>query len=139
MSWPEWYMQVWDALVTQIQTVEGVDKERVFYGEKFPPDNYPSVYVCPLPINMVPASTKETLNTVNFDIGVVVHSDDAKQGAKDALTLVGKIQDKVISDRTLGNLCANLEVIQIVPDWRRRNRGVETFWSGLVIQLIEIT
>lgn len=136
MSWQTWYLSVWDALIAVIKTAVGVD--RVFYGEKFPPDDYPSVYVCPIPIDMAPASTAETLNLVRFDIGVVVKSEDTKQGAKDALTLVGNIHDKLIADRTLGNKCACLEVIQINPNWRRQNRGMETFWAGLIIELQEV-
>jgi hypothetical protein len=138
MTWPTWYLSLWDALVETIKTVSDVNKERVFYGERFPPDDYPSIYVCPLPIDLAPASTAETLNAVRFDIGVVVKSADAKEGAKDALTLVGNIQDKLIADRTLGGKCSCLEVIQIAPNWRRLNRGMETFWSGLIIEITEV-
>jgi len=138
MSWSDWYLSVWDALVEKVKTVAGVDKERVFYGEKFPPDDFPSIYVCPLPVALEAASTKETLNIVGFDIGLVVKAVDAKEGAKNALALVGKIHDKLIEDRSLGGLCADLEVIQITPNWRRMNRGMETFWSGLLISLLEV-
>ena len=138
MSWPAWFLDIWDALVETIKTADGVNKDRVFYGEKFPPDDYPSVFVCPLPIDLSPASTKETLNVVRFDIGVVSKEVDMKEGAKASLTLVGNIQDKLIEDRTLGGKCSCLEVIQITPDWRRMNRGIESFWSGLVIEITEV-
>jgi len=141
-SWPDWYLSVWDALIEAIKTVEGVDKNFVFYGEKFPPNNYPSVFVCPVPIDMVPASTAETLNAVTFDIGVVTHvtevQDDIKASAKAALTLIGKIHDKLISDRRLGGKCADLEVSRIDPNWRRKNTGMETFWAGCIVTLIEV-
>jgi len=138
MTWPDWYLSVWDALIEAVKTVSGVDKDRVYYGEKFPPDDYPTVYVCPLPIDVSPASTAETLHTCRFDIGVVVKSDDVKTGAKDALTLVGNIQDKLVSDRTLGGKVSCLEIIQISPNWRRMNRGMETFWSGLIVEISEV-
>jgi len=137
-TWYADYVAVWDALVTLADGLKDTDGNKVFnshvfYGEKYPPDNYPSCYVCPLPINVKPLTFLSDINDFVFDFGIVVNDPDPKQGYMTLLELVGKIYDALIADRTLSSTACGLEAQQIIPNWRGLGEGVEGHWIGLRI------
>lgn len=137
MTWYSWYVDVWDKLVTLVKTISDFG-ENVYYGEKFPLDKYPSCYVCPLPISVTPASMMLSSNDAQFEFGVVVHNPDVKEGNLQAFNYVGQIYDLLVADRSLSGTVCNLEILQVIPNWRALGKGVEDHWVGLRVKLTKI-
>jgi len=133
-SWGEWYESVWDALVKKVLSIEDFKEETVFYGEKFPPNQYPSAYVCPSQAQGAPVTFRETDWLPTFEIGVVVRDPDVKKGILTAIKLIGKIIDVINADRQLENTVQNTECVAMVPYWRGLGRGTESHWIGLIVR-----
>ena len=143
-TWYADYVAVWDNLVTLIKELKNTDlthvfeSTNVFYGEKYPPDNYPSCYVCPLPIPITPLTFLSTTNYYYFDFVIVTADSDPKQGYLTAFGLIGKIYDALVADRGLGSTVCTLEPEQVIPNWKGLGSGVEGFWVGLRVKLTKI-
>jgi len=144
MTWYDDYVAIWDALVALVRELTNADsthvfaEENVFYGEKYPPDNYPSCYVCSMPISVVPVTFLQSSHTYTFEFGVVTTNPETKQGYLDAFELIGKIYDALVADRHLGGKVCDLEPTLIIPNWRGLGSGVEGFWVGLQVKLTKI-
>lgn len=143
-TWYADYVAVWDNLVTLVKGLTNTDSSHVFdeanvfYGEKYPPDNYPSCYVCPLPIEIKPLTFLQSSNYYYFDFVVVYSSSDPKQGYLDAFELIGKIYDALVADRGLGGKVCNLEPTLITPNWKSLGSGVEGFYIGMRVRFEKI-
>jgi len=143
-TWYEDYVAVWDALVNLVKELKNPDlshifeEANVFYGERYPPDNYPSCYVCPLPIPIEPLTFLSSTNYYYFDFVIVDSNSDPKQGYLTAFGLIGKIYDALVVDHTLGGKVCNLEPQQVIPDWKGKDVGIEGFWIGLRVKFTKI-
>jgi len=131
----DWWVSVWDKLVEIVQKVSGFDAEHVFYGEKQPVDTFPSAYVCPGETTAEPATFRETHFNPSFEIGVVVENAITKEGMTEAYKLCLRIARTLEQNRSLDELCENLECPRIIPYWRDYGRGTEQHWCGVVVQI----
>jgi len=133
MSWGDWYESVWTALVNKVKSLDDFDDENTFFGEKFPPEKYPSAYICPGEVPGQPKTMHESEYHPQFEIGIVVKKANAKTGFIDAFKYAGKIVGAIDADRTLGGAVHNVEVINIIPYWRGLGRGPEDHWVGVIV------
>lgn len=129
----DWYKDIWDYIVNKIGGLTDFDAANVFYGEKFPVENFPSAYVSPVPIVSEPATFRETFWNPSFEILVVQENPDTKLGLINVLQLCWKIVEAFEGDRQLGGLVQNLELPQIIPYPRGMGRGTEQHWASVII------
>lgn len=134
MSLDDWYESVWDALVDKVISLSEFTESTVFYGENFPANSFPSAFVCPGITNIEPITFQESLYKPLFEIGVVVENANAKTGKLEALKLCFKIAEALNNDRTLGNVLQKLECVQIVPNWRGLDTGMEQHYIAVVVE-----
>jgi hypothetical protein len=143
-TWYTDYIAIWDALVNLVKALNKTDgarvfnEENVFYGEKYPPENYPSCYVCPMPITLTPATFRTFENSYVFDLAVVTINNVTKTGYFELFELVGMITDALVADPTLSGTTCHMEPLQIIPNWRNMGEGVESFWAAIRVKLTRI-
>jgi len=132
----EVWNNVWKKLHEIVSEVKDF-KEQVFQGDKYPPDKYPCAFVCPGRIDSRPATMHESRWSYTFEIGIGVHGEDDKKTTEEAYRLANLIVKGIFADRKLtvsgSALVQNLEIPTIIPNWRRRNRGLETRWIGVLV------
>lgn len=144
MTWYSEYVALWDVLCNLVKDLVDADgnhifeSKNVFYGEKYPPDEYPSCFVCPLPITITPLTFLQSTNSYYFEFGVVTTNSDTKQGYLTSFELIGKIYDALVTDRSQGGKVCGTEPEQILPNWRNLGSGVEGFWTGLRVKFTRI-
>lgn len=137
MSWDKWYEDVWDALVAQVVAMGDIDEDKVFYGEKFTPIEYPCCFVVPEDAESIPATFKESEWYPAFGVGFGVQDNDQKAGMLAAWKLCWKFAEQISgmsADRTLGGILHNLECGPITPYWRNLGRGLEIHWVGVTVR-----
>jgi len=66
--------------------------------------------VLPLSIPVTPTTTLESEHIFKYQLLIITENADTVMGLRDAVWLAGKVHEKIIQDRTLGNLVYNTEV-----------------------------
>ena len=130
MSLGDWWLEVWDAIVTETKKVSELT-DTTFYGEKEPPLESPSAYVCPGVMPAEAATFTEFFYHPTFEIGIMVKDSDLKAGLRTAMTLAGKVADELLDDRKLGGKVDALTVA-FQPHWRGKVE-FERHWVGVLV------
>jgi len=128
-----WWMSIWDELVNKVTSLEEFSTDTVFYGEKFPPTQFPSAYVCPSSAESEPATFHETFWNPTFEILIVTENSDVKAGFQEAWSLAWKIIETLQQDRQLNGLLHNLECPRIASYPRGLGRGMEQHWVSITV------
>ena len=118
-------------------------KNKVFQGDRYPPENYPCAFIVPSVLTAKPITFSEDEWFYAYEIGVGIQGDDPLKNMKEAFRLANKIVETLESDRHLTikdedsmlnrALVHDTHSIRVEPDWRRHNKGLETFWVGVTI------
>jgi hypothetical protein len=129
------WIEVWQKLIDKCTATALFKETDIYWGENFFVQSYPSCFVCPLPLNDVPADFNHDFTTLDFDIGVVVRNANPKQGYIDMMKHVCTIRDALFADRQLDKTVDKLEIPKVYPNWRAMNTGKEAFWGGLLVKV----
>jgi len=134
-DYDQWFSDIWDAIVTEVRKVSGLDNTNVFYTLKKSTDVDLGVYVCTGEASSTPATFKESHWSCSFEIGIMTVNTDTKAGMLAAWQWAWKIIKELIDDRTLGGLTHTLECSRIIPYWRGLGIGIEQHWVGVIVDI----
>lgn len=123
----EAWIGIWDAIYVIVNAfVTSGDLAAAYQGLKVPPDRLPCAMVGAgeTPIGVI--NTLGTERHLRIPIYIFTQEDVLVTGMKNAITLAGKIEEKLVADRTLGlPYVENLEAISIVTSPRDVPTGFE--------------
>ena len=131
----DWWASLWDKIVEKVVGMTDFTADTVFYGEKFPPKKFPSAFVAPIAILGGGGTPTKEDYIARFEIGIVVHEADMKQGVLDVMKLALKIKRTLIADRKLTTNGTSL-VDNLEADVLRRWRGLPEFenhWAVVTV------
>ncbi len=144
-SWDERYVAIWQKVIDIVKGVKETDgttlifdPTNVFWGFKYRVDYFPSAFVCPMPINVKPLTFNFNDVRYDFDIGVVIHHTNPEEGYLRIMKIIGHIYDAFVANKQLDGLVCAVEVVKLTPNWRELGTGIEAFWGGIYIQVIQL-
>lgn len=127
----DWWEDVYEQIVTQLIAMDDFDNESVFFGERWPPEKFPSAYVVPTEILGGGGTVQKEDYDARFEIVIVINEPDMKKGIVDSHKLAMKVKAMFIADRSLSELLDNLEA-SVHRHWRGTS-GYEDHWVHVLL------
>jgi hypothetical protein len=122
MTWESTFTGLQDRLITQLKALKDTEGtvlfKEVYFGSKAVPTTFPCAIVL---ADVMPSRVASTSTSwIQFPFVVVcVAKDPGKTGYTDAVHRLFLVNEMLIADRSFGELCSNLEVDAITPDYQK--------------------
>lgn len=118
-SWREVYTDVVDEVKSLLQNLTDDQGnslfDTVYVGFAAAPKQYPCCFILPDRVRPSPAAPESTVYDMGIEIRVISRDPSSESGLKDVIYRLGKVEDALISDRTLNGKVDNLEITEIRP------------------------
>jgi len=124
------YVQVAETLKSTLESI--TDFSEVNIGWKEQVDAFPSAFIIPRAVRIEATSPERSMYVFTFYIAVCVEKQDLVEGLKTTLNLLGKINDKLIEDRTLGGVIHCLEIRELSP--AEKPSEYVRYWGGVEVE-----
>jgi len=118
-------------------------KQNVFMGDRYPPVKYPCAFIVPSPMVSKPITFTEDEWYYSFEIGIGVFGSDVLKNMKEAFRLANKVGEVILADRHLTirdetsmlnrALVHNTNVTQVIPNWKKYSKRLESYWIGVFV------